>query len=246
VGYAVALVVRWVVRFALTRLRFDPLVERTGITGSLRGLGVRTPLSQILSQTVFLLLLLSFMITATRLMALDAVAELLQDLLRFLPNMIAALIIFLLGGIVAQFVGDLITTAGLGSGLQYAGRIGNLIRYLISLFVVILALGQLGLDTGILVTALTIVIAAFGLALGLALGLGARSIVLQILAGYYIRQQFPAGRIVTVGDVRGEIRSVSGVHTVIATDDSQVVVPNTLLLETIVQTSQPPSPPTSS
>ena len=51
-----------IVRFVLVRIRFDPLVERTGITGSMRGLGIKTPLSEILAQTIFVLLLLSFLL----------------------------------------------------------------------------------------------------------------------------------------------------------------------------------------
>src|SRR5436305_12991696 len=96
VGYLVSRLVRGIVRFVLVRIRFDPLVERTGITGSMRGLGIKTPLSEILAQTIFVLLLLSFLITATGLMGLAAVATLLERLLLFLPNMIAALIVFLL------------------------------------------------------------------------------------------------------------------------------------------------------
>jgi small-conductance mechanosensitive channel len=243
VGYLIARVVRWVLATILRRLKFDPLIERTGITGSLRGLGVKTPLSEILGQTIFTLLLLSFLITSTRLMGLGAVALLLENLLNFLPNMIAAVIIFLLGGVIAQFVGNLVTTLGTASGITYAARLGRIIQYLISLFVVVLALGQLGIDTAILVTAITIGIAAFGLALGLALGLGARAVVYNILAGYYMRQRFPIGQPISYFDVRGEISAVGGVSTVVRTGDGDVVIPNSALLESVVHAPRPPQSP---
>ena len=70
VGYLLARLIRWILSSILRRIAFDPLIERTGLTGSLRGLGVKTPFSQIMAQTIFLLLLLSFTITATRLMGL--------------------------------------------------------------------------------------------------------------------------------------------------------------------------------
>lgn len=41
VGYLIARIVRWVLANILRQIRFDPLVERTGITGALRGLGVK-------------------------------------------------------------------------------------------------------------------------------------------------------------------------------------------------------------
>src|SRR5690348_569825 len=138
IGYLIAWLVRGLLGFVLRHAQFDPLVERTGITGTLRGLGVRTPLSQIVVQTVFVLLLLSFLITSTRLMGLEAVARVLEQVLTFLPNLIAALVVFLLGGIVAKFVGDLITRVGTEANLVYAGRVGRLVQYLISLFVVVI------------------------------------------------------------------------------------------------------------
>ncbi len=241
VGYLIARLVRWIMATVLRRLKFDPLIERTGITGSLRGLGVKMPLSEILAQTIFTLLLLSFLITSTRLMGLGAVAQLLENLLNFLPNIIAAVIIFLLGGVVAQFVGNLVTTFGVAGGVTYAARLGRIIQYLISLFVVVLALGQLGIDTAILVTAITIAIAAFGLALGLALGLGARGVVHNILAGYYMRQRFPVGQTIAYFDVRGQVSAVGGVSTVVRTVDGDVVIPNSALIDSVVYSPRPPA-----
>jgi hypothetical protein len=51
---------------------------------------VKTPLSQIIASAIFVLLL-SFLVTATRLMELKAVSRLLETLLLFLPNMLATL-----------------------------------------------------------------------------------------------------------------------------------------------------------
>jgi small-conductance mechanosensitive channel len=244
VGYLVARFLRWILAGALRRLKVDRLIERTGVTGSLRGLGVKTPISQILAQTVFVLLLLSFLITSTRLMGLEAVARLLEQLVSFLPNLIAAVIIFMLGGVAAQFVGNLVTTVGAASGVSNAARLGRIVQYLISLFVVILALGQLGLDTAILVTAITIAIAAFGLALGLGLGLGARTVISNMLAGYYVRQRFPVGYPVIVNDMRGVVSLIGGVNTVVTSaDGGSVVVPNSFLLESLVHSPRPPAPP---
>jgi small-conductance mechanosensitive channel len=243
IGTLVALLVRAVLRFVLRRLHFDPLVERTGITGTLRGLGIKTPLSDIVAQTIFALLLLSFLITAARLMGLDPVARVLEQLLIFLPNLIAAVIVFLVGGIVAKFLGDLVAGVVRGAGLTYASRIGSLVQYLISLFVVILALSTMGLDTSILVTAVTILLAAFGLALALALGFGARTVVQHILAGYYMRQRFTVGQLLTLDQTRGAVSNIGTVNTVVTTPTGDVVIPNRLLVESIVESPRPPAAP---
>lgn len=239
VGVMVAQIARWLLRTILRRVGFDLLVERSGFTGSLRGLGVQTPISTIMAQAVFILLLISFLITATRLMGLEAVAQIFERLLTFLPSLIAALIVFLLGGMAAQFMGNLVRNLATGAGLTYANQLGGLVQSIVSVFVAILALGTLGLDTALLITAVTIFIAAFGLALGLALGLGARQIVYHLLAGYYLRNRFPIGRSVLLnlprGETEGTIQGMSGVSTLVATADREIVIPNGTLLEQIIE-----------
>jgi len=235
VGVTVARLVRFSLRFVLDRLRFDALVERTGIAGTLRSVGVKMPMSQILAQIIFALLLISFLISSTRLMGLEAVARLLEQLIVFLPHFIAAGIIFVLGNMAAQFAGSLISSTLAASGIANGERVGRLVQYLVSLFVLILALSQLGVDTALLVTALTITIAAFGLALGLALGLGARGVVGHILAGFYLRQRFLVGERISLGEVQGAVRQVGPVNTELGDAQRRVVIPNSTLLESIVR-----------
>lgn len=240
VGYLVALVLRWVCGAALRRVGFDPLVERMGLTGALKGLGVKAPLSGILAQAVFALLLLSFLITSTRVMGLEPVAQVFEKLLAFLPTLLAALVVFLIGGVAAQFLGNTVTALAAGAGLNAPARLGKIVQYLVSLFVVIIALGVLGMDTALLVTVVTIMVGAFGLALSLALGLGARGVVRHVLAGYYVRQRFRPGQPIAYEGVSGAVGGVGGVNTVVETAEGAVVLPNGLLLESIVHSPQTP------
>jgi hypothetical protein len=237
-GYLIAATARLIIRFILHRLGFDSLMEQSGVAHSLRSVGVNTPLSRLAAQIVFLLLLLSFLVTAMRLMGLEAVAAVLQRLLDFLPTIVAALLVFLLGNIASQFVGDLVTTIGSGNGLSYAGRLGRLVQYLLMTFVVVLAIGALGVEAAILITALTIMIAAFGLALGLGFGLGSRNIIYQILSGFYVRQRFPTGRQVMLGDLQGEVSDIGSTSVVIKTATGGKVVPHSILFEAVVDTPE--------
>jgi small-conductance mechanosensitive channel len=250
IGYLVSMLVRWIINFVLRRVKFDALIERTGITGGLRMFGIETPLSAIFSQAVFVLLLLSFLITSTRIMGLEPVAQLFERLLTFVPTLLAALIFFLLGALAAQFLGNTATAVATTAGLTSPSRVGQLVQFLIIVFVVILSLGIMGLDTALLVTTVTIMIAAFGLALGLALGLGAKRVVQHVLAGYYLKQRFRTGQSVTVDEFGGKVVGIGGVNTVIGTSEGSIVVPNETMLESVVATTDdhagPGSGPSSS
>src|SRR5918994_2530184 len=237
-GYLIARIVAWLVRFVLTRSGLDDLSERHGIVGGLRGLGIGLVPSRLIAQTVFGLLFLSFAITAVRLMRFETVAELLERLLDFLPNVIAALMVFLLGSIVARLAGNWVSLIAAAGGLGYARQLGSLVQYVVGLFVIVLALGVLVIQVGLLVTAITIMIAAFGLAIGLALGLGARTIVYHILAGYYVRQRYQPGQTITLGQMSGQVSGTGSVNTVVTTDEGSTIVPNGVLLESTVRSER--------
>jgi len=85
------------------------------------------------------------------------------------------------------------------------------------------------------------VLAAFGLALGLALGLGARPLAYQILAGYYVRQRFRPGQTIRLEQVQGEVSGTGSVNTVVNTAVGPIVVPNSVLIERTVAMQQRPN-----
>lgn len=234
IGYLISLLVRWVVGFVLQRVKFDALIEKTGVTASFAMLGIKALPSTIFSYTVFILLLLSFLITSSKIMGLEPVSQLFERLLAFVPTLIAALIFFLIGGLVAQFVGNSVSALAAASGIGSAARIGKTLQFLIVVFVIIISLSIMGLDTALLVTSVTILIAAFGLAFGLALGLGAKRVVQHILAGYYIKQRFQTGQAVSFEQINGTIGTIGSVNTIVQNTERTAVFPNELLLESII------------
>ena len=243
-GYLIARIVAWLVRLVLTRTGIDDLSERHGIPGGLRGLGIGLTPSRLIAQTVFGLLFLAFAITAMRVMRFETVAVLLERLLDFLPNAIAALLVFLLGSLVARLAGNWVSLMAAAGGLGYARQLGSLVQYVVALFVIVLALGVLGIQVGLLVTAITIMIGAFGLAIALALGLGARTIVYHILAGYYVRQRYQPGQTITLGQMSGQVSGTGSVNTVVTTNQGSTIVPNGVLLESTVQAARDSPPET--
>ncbi|MOA17344.1 Mechanosensitive ion channel [compost metagenome] len=74
-------------------------------------------------------------------------------------------------------------------------------------------------------------LASVGLALALALGLGSREVVGQIIAGIYLRELYEVGQQIRVGEVEGVIEEIGTVKTILLTDDGELVtLCNRLLL----------------
>ncbi|GCE46719.1 hypothetical protein EI42_00238 [Thermosporothrix hazakensis] len=215
VGYLLSWAVRRFLSFLLVHLRVEQLATRAGITGALQGLGIRTPLSRLLAQIVFFFLLLSFATSAVQLMGLSTVADLLQRVLQFIPVAISAGLIIIFGSMLARFVGTAVGTVARGANISYGGALGRFLEYLLMTLVVVLAISTIGVDTTVLTTSFTILIAAIGLAIALTFAWGAREAARNVIAGYYVRQRWRPGQWVRVGEYQGEIHSVVGAFTLL-------------------------------
>jgi hypothetical protein len=239
IGYLVCLLVRAILRFVFRQIRLEQLADRIGIDRALRGLGIRAPLPEILTQIVFFFLLLSFAREAVRLMGLAAVANLLDNVLLFIPRAISAALLLIFGSILGRFLGDTITAVAENVNITYSRALGKIIEYAILAFVVVLAISTLGVDTTILTSSFTIIVAAAGLAIALTFALGSRESARNVIAGFYVRQNFRAGEQLTLGEYTGRIRSTSGAYTVLevtgeASEGSTISLPNSLLLQSAV------------
>jgi small-conductance mechanosensitive channel len=245
IGYLICVLVRWIIRRALRAVRLDQLADRTGISSVVQGLGVRVPLSQILAQVVFFFLILSFATAAVRLMGLVAVAELLENVLRFIPRAISAALLLIFGSMLARFLGNTIAAVAENVNISYGAALGKLLEYAIVVFSAVLAISTLGVDTTLLTSSLTIIVASLGLAIALTFGLGSRDAARNVIAGYYVRQNFRPGQLVTYGDIRGVVRATAGAFTTleVAGEDGTVrtiSLPNTLLLQGTSQSQENP------
>ena len=239
VGYLISALIRWLLRFIFRRVRLDQLMDRAGVTNVMHGLGMRASISEILAQIVFFFLLLSFATSAFTLMGLTSVANLLQSILQFIPKAISAAILVILGSMLARFLGNTITTVADNVNITYGKALGKIIEYAIVAFVIVLAVSTLGIDTTILTTSFTIIVAAAGLAIALTFAFGSRESARNVIAGHYVRQNFRPGQRITLGDYSGTVRSTIGAYTILDTSDAggennTISLPNTMLIESAV------------
>jgi small-conductance mechanosensitive channel len=99
----------------------------------------------------------------------------------------------------------------------------------------VVTLEQLGVDTQILITVITVTVAAITAGMGLAFALGARDIVRGILAGHYLRQSLPLGEPIEVAGERGVVEQVGPLATTFRDGESSFSVPNSRLADELVK-----------
>lgn len=235
IGWIIAKIIGRLAVKIFQTMNVDTIAENRGITTILHDMGfVRAP-SAILGRTIYLILLFLFLIPTFEALKLNYISQLFGQFLTYLPNLVAAGLIFIIGLAVAKIIAGSVAASAKGAGLEYAGAIGLFMRYFLNLVVLILGLSQLGVQTNILTIIFTVLIVSLGLALALALGLGSKSVVSNILAGAFAREHFSAGKEVEIQGVKGKIVTVGSVTTSIETDGREVTVPNTLLIENMIE-----------
>jgi hypothetical protein len=234
VGWLVSRLVAAISERAILRLGLDRAAARLGVSERLREAGVTSPPSHIVARLVFWILMLTFLLSAVETLGLSAVTATIDRLIAFLPNVIAAGLIFVLGLLLARLVRNLVVSGAAAAELAQASRLGSLAEILVSLIVVVVALEQLGVETQMVVTVVTAIVGAIGVTVGVAFAIGARPVITHILAGHFLRQSLPAGASVEVAGRRGVVERVGAVDTLVREGDRTWSIPNGRLIEEIV------------
>ncbi len=237
-GYFVAkLVATFMVRL-FDKLQVDGYSKKTGIADVLTRGGVEASASRILGKVIFWLLMLIFLLSAVEALGLQRVSATVDDLVLYLPKVIGAVFILVIGLVIANFLRGAVRSAAEGIGLDYARALGTLVYGALVVIVVTLAISQLELATALLDHVISIILIAVAVAVALALGLGTRDIAGNIIAGIYARDLYRPGSTIEMGEIKGKIIEVGTTKTVIASQGKKrVTVANRELINQTVHIS---------
>jgi small-conductance mechanosensitive channel len=234
VAIVIARLVRRFLRATLHRLKIDDFAARAGLEQPLQRLGINR-LSTLLPRLVYGLLLFVFLGAAADAVGLDAVALAIGGVLAYLPNVAVALLLLVFGSWAAQAAGRTVARVAEGSGLDFGAALGRVVAGGVFFVVALTAASQLKIDTDVVRLFTMAGLSGLALAFGLALGLGSRPVVTNVLMGFYARKLFRAGDRVKVGDTDGVLSGITATQTLIAVDESRTVaLPNTLFLDQTV------------
>ncbi|MDH3511371.1 MAG: mechanosensitive ion channel [Gammaproteobacteria bacterium] len=220
----------------LAKVGLDKLGEKAGLGDAVAGSGIVASPSMILGKIIYWLIFLTFIISAADTLGLQRVSDMIGDFVLYLPKVIGAILVALIG----LFVASLVRTgveAGLASvNLGYEKAIGGLIYAIIVIVVISLAIGQLEVETALFNQVISIVLLAAAAAVALALGLGTRDVAGNIVAGVYARDLYQPGATIRFGDLSGKILEVGSTSVVIRVSaDKTITVPNRRLLDEQVE-----------
>lgn len=182
IGWLVAKLIRSLVIKLLEVIKIDTISEKAGIDDFLSKGGVKYSLSELIGILCYWLCLLVVLVVAINALGLTVAADLLNKIVLYIPNVIAAVFILVLGMFGATFLGSIVQASAVNAGIHQSKLLAKVVEFIIAVFAIAIALEQLHIGTTIIALAVNIILASVGLAVALAFGLGCKDIAARYIS----------------------------------------------------------------
>ena len=182
---ALGILLSWVAmrlfRYLLRKVGTDRWSDRWGLSAILRNAGLKSPLSQLLSLLLFWILLIPSLMIGISALQIQATSLLISRFFGLLLQAIVAVLIVLVGWIVANFLGHAALIGAVNARIDFAPFIARAVRWGTMILASAMALIHLGIAQQMVVAILSILFGGLILALALAFGLGGKELARQFL-----------------------------------------------------------------
>lgn len=234
IGFILIKIITKILKKVFEKIGIDKLGEKLQSIDIIAQSNIEIKISEVLVKGIYYFLMLFVIIISTDILGLEVVSNLISDILNFLPNLLVALIVLILGTLFADLVKKFVDTALSSLSIPSSKLIANFIFYFLFINVLIIALSQSGIKTDFLAQNITMIIGGAVLAFAISYGLAARTSVANYLASFYIKDKFELGDTIVFENTKGKIIDLDKSSCTVKTNEGKVVIPLNLLSEKTV------------
>lgn len=185
VGLVVAKLAQVLLVKILEMVGVRKLAENKQVAKTLRDAEIKVDVVDILGRILFWVVIVIFALAITDVLGLTAMRDVIDELLGYLPNVLAGAIVLTVTIAGARLARDLVEASLNRMRVDYSHIVATVTFYVLMVFGIIMTLDQLGFDTTILSANVTIIVAGIVLALALAFGLGGRDTAAKMIDKSY-------------------------------------------------------------
>lgn len=188
-GWLIARIIQWIILRLSHSLGIDRLAQKSGVHRFLEKRGVKNGFSGILSRICFWAAMLLVMVSFFNNLGLELVSDLLNQLILFIPNVLIASILIIIGFYLAEFVSSLVVSSLEENNFENPELLGKMVFYSIGFFTLAIALTQIGIGQAMITNIVSIFFGSLGLAFALAFGLGGRDWARDFIRKYFTGEE---------------------------------------------------------
>jgi len=205
-------------------LLLDTLLSRVTKTAGVERLRMARS-STVLGAVVFWVVLLFFVTAATHVLGLQSFTQWLARLLDYLPTLAAGLLIVIVGYVFSRFLADLVQATATRLAPPQRNALARVAQGMVLVTAILVGADQIGIQVTFIAILVGAIVAAAVGGVTIAVSLGARDYVSNLIGAHYMRQAFDVGQRVRVGGHEGRILEITVTSVVLETDEGRVAVP---------------------
>jgi hypothetical protein len=190
-GFVVAWVIKFVIKKALVLARFDRFCTSWGVTAILNRADIRSTPSGFVAMILFWIVLVSFGVASLAALEVKVMDQLVTEFFLYLPRVLSALFIVLVGYFVGSFLSRAALLAAVNASLPSPRGISLIVKLMISILAFSMALEQLAIAKSIVLAAFIITFGSIMFGLAVAFGFGGKEIARQLLERRFDKKNSP-------------------------------------------------------
>ena len=190
-GLLVGWLAKEVVFRTLRLLRFDRLCDRMGLGQEIERLGIGRSCSYMAGQAVQGIIVLTALLAGMTAMRSPWTQNLVEKFFLYLPHLLAAFLILVVGALVSRFLGRSVLIASVNARVPSARLLAALTRFFVMALTVVAALDELGIGRTTIIVTFAILFGGLVTAASIAFGLGARELARDLLNSQFRPESKP-------------------------------------------------------
>src|SRR3989344_893394 len=136
-------------------IRLDSFLSRLGLMPYFERAGMRLRAAHFFGKLVYWFIVVAFLLAASDILGLFALSGFLRDILGYIPNVVAAVLVLLASVVVGNFLKKVVSASVLSARLHAAHFLGTLSWWSVVVFGFFAALVQLNIATSIIQSLVT-------------------------------------------------------------------------------------------
>lgn len=224
-GYLLAKLIHRILYSGLKKTGIDKIGDKLNEIEMVHKSNISLNPSKSVSKTIYYVLMLMVTIVAVDILQIDAVTELLKEFMILLPNLFVAVIVIIIGLLLAEAIRKIVQSTCESLGIPAAKIIATFVFFFIMINALMIALKKATIPTQFLTDNLTVLFGGIVAAFAIGYGLASKGIMSSFLSSYYSKSKFNIGDKITIDDSQGEIIEMDSTSIVLYGNGKRTIVP---------------------
>jgi hypothetical protein len=226
VGYVLAKILRKTIGKILSKIGIDKLADRLNDIDVFASNNISIIPSKLISSLVYYLVLFVFMMVGVDALGMEAISDLMTNIINYLPKAVAALVVFIIGVVFCDLIKKMVQTACESLGISSAKFLANVVFYFLFLNVILVTMKQAELQTTFMEHNISIVLGGVIFAFSIGYGLASRGLMADMLASFHHKDRLRVGDEISVDNFRGKVISLDNTSlTLRGKEEEEIVIP---------------------